>query len=174
MPKGKTPITILEIKFCETCGNKLILKISRDIVRKKFCSRVCLGRSIAKAHKGEFEKNLNLGRTPEARARAAKTHSGSGHWHWIKDRTKLKHKRNNCSSRMNYEINKWRKDIFERDNYTCQHCFVRSGNLQAHHILSYAEYVDKRFDINNGLTLCVGCHKKEHKRLREKIYAECA
>ena len=54
----------------------------------------------------------------------------------------------------------WRTDVFERDNYTCQDCKNRGGRLQAHHIKPYREYPELRHNINNGLTLCVDCHKK--------------
>ena len=30
-------------KFCEKCGKKLILNNTRDIKRKRFCSKVCMG-----------------------------------------------------------------------------------------------------------------------------------
>jgi 5-methylcytosine-specific restriction endonuclease McrA len=55
------------------------------------------------------------------------------------------------------EYNKWRKAVFERDNYTCQIC-GKKENLQAHHIKSVFEYQDFIFDIDNGLTLCENCH----------------
>ena len=29
---------------------------------------------------------------------------------------------------------KWRKEIFIKDDYTCQKCFIRGGKLNAHHI----------------------------------------
>lgn len=51
------------------------------------------------------------------------------------------------------------KQIFERDNYTCQLC----GNkidLQVDHIQPWAEYVGLRFDINNCRTICKPCHYK--------------
>lgn len=60
------------------------------------------------------------------------------------------------------EYEEWRKSVFERDNYTCQKCNVRGGDLEAHHINSYKEYPDLRLDINNGITLCKKCHKDEH------------
>lgn len=50
------------------------------------------------------------------------------------------------------------KIIFERDNYTCQMCGERGGDLQVDHIQSWAEYVDLRFNINNCRTLCKKCH----------------
>ena len=57
----------------------------------------------------------------------------------------------------------WRKSVFERDNYTCQHCGDnKGGNLNAHHIKLWREFPEHRFDINNGITLCILCHQKEH------------
>lgn len=52
------------------------------------------------------------------------------------------------------------KQVFERDDYTCQMCGERGGKLQADHIQPWAEYVDGRFDINNCRTLCMTCHYK--------------
>lgn len=49
------------------------------------------------------------------------------------------------------------KQVFERDNYTCQLCGVR-GDLQVDHIQSWKDYVELRFDINNCRTLCARCH----------------
>lgn len=67
--------------------------------------------------------------------------------------------------RMSSEYKIWRKSIFEKDNYTCQACGIHSGNgetvyFQAHHILPFAKFPHKRFDISNGMTLCIKCHYK--------------
>jgi hypothetical protein len=60
------------------------------------------------------------------------------------------------------EYYKWRKSVYEKDDYTCQKCNQRSGILNAHHIEGYAENKDLRVDINNGITFCKKCHKKFH------------
>lgn len=53
---------------------------------------------------------------------------------------------------------KMQKLIFERDNYTCQLCGQRGGDLQVDHIQSWAEYVELRFSMDNCRTLCMDCH----------------
>lgn len=54
----------------------------------------------------------------------------------------------------------WRIAVFSRDNFTCQRCGKRGGNLEPHHIMPFATYPELRFDIGNGQTLCRECHKK--------------
>lgn len=49
------------------------------------------------------------------------------------------------------------KQIFERDNYTCQLCGSK-GDLQVDHIQSWSEYVDLRFSMDNCRTVCASCH----------------
>lgn len=61
----------------------------------------------------------------------------------------------------------WRKQVYERDNYTCQCCLMhrissKQPPLNAHHIENYAQHEDKQTDINNGITLCKICHDKFH------------
>lgn len=58
----------------------------------------------------------------------------------------------------------WRKAVYERDDYTCQCCGNRGGEINAHHILNFADNPDVRTDIQNGITLCKGCHTDFHKR----------
>ena len=71
------------------------------------------------------------------------------------------------------EYRKWRTAIFERDNYTCAFCGKRGIKLEVDHfpklfsvifyenkIATFAQGIAcKEFwDINNGRTLCRGCH----------------
>lgn len=67
------------------------------------------------------------------------------------------------------------KLVFERDNYTCVLCGIRGGKLNADHypksfsaivkehsIKNMAQAMSCRelWDVNNGRTLCVDCHRK--------------
>ena len=57
----------------------------------------------------------------------------------------------------------WRKAVYERDGYTCQVCGAdKGGDLVAHHLDSYTDFPDKRYDVANGVTLCESCHKRFH------------
>lgn len=69
----------------------------------------------------------------------------------------------------------WRVSVLNRDNYTCQECKQKGGRLNVdHHLLSFASLIIQRaiksldeakickelWDIHNGKTLCISCHKK--------------
>ena len=58
---------------------------------------------------------------------------------------------------------KWSQQIMKRDNYTCQICNQHGGNLNAHHLNGWNAFPEQRFDLDNGVTLCVDCHKEFHK-----------
>lgn len=64
------------------------------------------------------------------------------------------------------EIVKFRIGVFERDSYTCQSCRAIGFSLNAHHILHWNTFPAFRFDVNNGITLCVYCHRRVHAAIR--------
>lgn len=69
----------------------------------------------------------------------------------------------------------WRKAVYERDNYTCKHCGVKGGVLNADHIRLFHHIITDNkinsvlearacaelWDVSNGQTLCKSCHNKK-------------
>ena len=57
---------------------------------------------------------------------------------------------------------KWHRDVKKRDGYQCQFRGCRCKNkrkLNVHHIKKWADYPLLRFEISNGITLCIEHHK---------------
>jgi 5-methylcytosine-specific restriction endonuclease McrA len=72
------------------------------------------------------------------------------------------------------EYKKWRQAILERDNYTCQNCNKRGGDLNVDHFpKTFKEILDEfsiksiedamaceaLWDTESNRTLCVTCHR---------------
>jgi len=55
---------------------------------------------------------------------------------------------------------RWKKLVKDRDGWKCQRC-NGTNRLAAHHIIPWKVDEEKRFDIENGITLCGACHLKE-------------
>ena len=70
-----------------------------------------------------------------------------------------------AKKRNNYTYRQWRKAILERD----KKCIVCGSekNLQAHHIKSFAQHPSLRFDLDNGITMCIDCHRMHHRKEKE-------
>jgi endogenous inhibitor of DNA gyrase (YacG/DUF329 family) len=58
------------------------------------------------------------------------------------------------------EWKEWREGVYERDNYTCQLCGVKGQTLNPHHIKPVVEFPEETFNPDNGVTVCVHCHKR--------------
>ena len=69
----------------------------------------------------------------------------------------------------NAAYKKWRKGVFTRDDFTCQKCGKRGGYLHPHHLKSYTKFPTFRYEIDNGKTLCVSCHRLVHSK-KVKLY----
>ena len=57
------------------------------------------------------------------------------------------------------EFIKWKKEVFLRDNHTCQICGSKT-HLEAHHIKEKRNYPKLQYDVENGICLCHECHIK--------------
>lgn len=69
----------------------------------------------------------------------------------------------NQRARYSFEMKEWRRQVFERDNYTCRKCGYDKGKiLISHHIKTFSEYPELRFIVSNGLTVCKPCHVLIH------------
>ena len=62
--------------------------------------------------------------------------------------------------RKSSEYENWRRLVFERDNFACMSCGIRGGKLHAHHIVPFSVSEELRFEVSNGMTLCIDCHRQ--------------
>jgi len=60
----------------------------------------------------------------------------------------------------------WKQAVWKRDSYKCVKC-GSTDKICAHHIKSWDNYPELRFEIDNGMTLCCSCHSKLHNAGRE-------
>lgn len=95
---------------------------------------------------------------------------GQEHPRWVDNRNllaKASEKRNDTSH------HEWARNVKMRDKWKCKienkNC---SGRLEAHHILTWREFPELRYQLNNGITLCHAHHPRgraEEKRLQAEF-----
>ena len=85
--------------------------------------------------------------------------TGENNPHWRGGISKF-----NTNNRYNKKYKEWRISVLERDEYTCKECETKNVVLHTHHLKSYTFYPDYRYDTDNGLTVCVPCHKNKHSK----------
>jgi hypothetical protein len=61
----------------------------------------------------------------------------------------------------------WAQRVISRDGAACRVCGVTGVELHAHHIKTYKNNPDKRWDLENGLTVCHRCHWDIHSKRRD-------
>ena len=93
-----------------------------------------------------------------------------GHIPWNKGKGNRTSK--NERARDSKEFDLWRGAVFARDDWICQKCGQKGEQLHPHHIFNFATYLDLRFAINNGITLCQECHREFHKQYGQRNNTE--
>lgn len=129
--------------------------------------------ALDKMHVAQLGNTKNLGhRLPlESRKKMSEDRKGDKSHTWKGGVTPMRR-----MIRESFEYREWIKEIFKRDNFTCQECDERGDYLHAHHIKTFSQILEENnittleqakeckdlWDINNGITLCKKCHKKKH------------
>ena|ERR1700690_2453273 len=79
-----------------------------------------------------------------------------GHIPWSKkNKGKYFFERNSCERNAAKDMD-WKKLVKERDK-KCVKCGSKN-KLHAHHIIPFKDNIETRFDLDNGITLCISCH----------------
>lgn len=61
------------------------------------------------------------------------------------------------------------KLVKERDGGICQICGLKEPEImEIDHILPKSRFIDKKYELNNLITLCPNCHKRKTKKDAEK------
>ena len=166
----KRKVSLASTGRTHICSKESILKMSEvhkgiypsEETRLKMCeSRKGRTPNFGKHHSKETKCKMSLSHIGKQ-----KGEKGSN---WKGGITPINH-----TIRASFEYQNWRKAVYERDNYTCQVCGVKSGKgksvyLESHHLKSFAEYPELRFEVSNGITYCEDCHKIEgiHKGIQK-------
>ena len=116
--------------------------------------------NIERREKGGSLRGKTMSLASRAKMSAAKKgkYTGESNSNWKGNKVS-----DEVRERSSYIAKKWRALILERDGNKCQKC-ANVKNLHVHHIKEFKDYPDLRWDINNGITVCVSCHEKIHSR----------
>ena len=136
---------------CLLCGTETKQSISRLAdSRGKYCSRLC----ASNARQGSVAHNRGV----------TSKHRKERHWNW---KGGITGERQIAMLQIDYK--EWRREVFERDNFTCQWCKQVGGKLQADHIKPFSLYPELRTILMNGQTLCKPCHQWKT-RMDSKVF----
>jgi hypothetical protein len=64
--------------------------------------------------------------------------------------------------RQSVEYKEWRIKVWSRDKTKCKVCGIRKDPMVAHHLEGFNIFPEKRFDVDNGVTLCDKHHIAFH------------
>lgn len=145
-------------KICKYCGEEKELNLfvnqkKEGIIKYRNQCKECknAARRTGKPNTGKFQKGHKFGKRFE-----------KGNIPWYKQRG-LNHPSKGTGKSLeknSAKTKEWTKKVKERDGWKCVKC-GSSNRLAAHHIIPWKEDETKRFDIDNGISLCCSCHAKK-------------
>ena len=138
-------------ELCEKLSVAAKLRTQRNGGKAVVNNEFSIGSKHSEEAKLKISKNIKGTKRPY-KERPHKAGANSPFW---KGGVSSEHMR----IRSSHKSKEWRKAIFKRDNYTCVLCKKRGGRLQADHIKPFADFPELRFDLDNGRTLCIDCHR---------------
>jgi hypothetical protein len=74
-----------------------------------------------------------------------------------------KYDEGNNDKREGWRYREWKRAVLFRDKHQCLRCFSKE-KIQPHHIKSWTAFPELRYEVSNGETLCLRCHREEHRR----------
>lgn len=147
---------------CSCCGKDIEYAKNKEIYNHHFCSLECQYKWRSEQMKGN---KINEGRflAENIKKKISKANKGrlvgSNNPNYNPEMTDEERE----AGRKIPGYQEFIKEVYKRDNYTCQRCGDnKGGNLVAHHLNGYDAFKEQRTDTNNGVTLCNVCHKEFH------------
>lgn len=169
------------IKKCLVCNKEFYGKSETKLEwnNRKYCSLICY-RTIPRSEEvrkriSEGNKRSGVGKWMIGRVRpielrirhseAMKKIVASGKHNFWKGGVAKENRTFKSNFQNTIEYRLWRTAVFTRDNHKCVWCGNdKSGELQADHIQTFADFPELRLAIDNGRTLCKLCHYKRHSK----------
>jgi len=159
--------------------------------RKRKHSEALMGRSVSKSTREKLSRAMKAKGVPAGFCQKGIAWSEERRQRWSLQQKGKKRKKHTLESRMlmsriarakrpavftdesklarnRFEYKLWRKAVYSRDDYTCLKCHIRGGRLNPHHVENFHSNPSLRYDVGNGATLCVLCHKIFHNRYGKK------
>lgn len=153
---------------CKNCGEDILAyKASMIKPNRMYCSGSCRmvyknktdnpARTLSAKMKNAVHAHIRfsgIAKSPEHITNMRLANLGEKSHFWKGGLTDENRKLRNSSF-----CKSWKKSIMARDKFTCVICGQIGGRLEVDHILPWCNYPEKRFDMENGRTLCKTCHR---------------
>ncbi len=140
---------------------------------------------FGKHHSEETKRKISitkLGKPSPLKGKKIPQRSGEKHHNWRGGITSI-----TTQIKLSSKYKEWRQQCLLRNNFTCQDCSQIGGDLEVHHIKSFKILLEEvkiylpllnlydgamiyspLWNIDNGKTLCIKCHKNT----RTEVYSD--